>query len=83
MATASQAAGIDALHAMAMVDKFSRRIAARPYPAPAGRDTTLREAQCQHGCDPCFMECAVAPARLAWWEAQLARSCGSASIGRA
>ncbi|MYL97232.1 hypothetical protein GR702_05530 [Novosphingobium sp. FGD1] len=71
------------LHAMAMVDMFSRRIAARPYPAPENRTLTLRSPQCSYGCERCFMECAIAPARLAWWEEQLAHSCGSPSIGRA
>jgi len=71
------------LHAMSMIEQFAGRIAARPHFNPERRDTALSAPQCEHQCARCYMECAVAPARLAWWENELAKACGTRAIGRA
>lgn len=71
------------LHAMAMIEKWSGRIASRPNDRARDGGLILNVAQCEWECDKCYMECAIAPKRLAWWEGQLSRLCGSDVIGRA
>ena len=83
MATNSQVSFSWPLHAMAMIERFSARIAARPYIPDGETAIILNTPQCVHNCDRCFLECAVAPARLKWWQGELARACGSSAMGRA
>ena len=71
------------LHAMAMIEKWSGRIAHRPYERAKDGGIILNVAQCEHECAKCYMECAIAPERLEWWEGELARSLGSSAMGRA
>jgi len=71
------------LHAMAMIEKWSARIANRPHERAKDGGIILNAAQCEWECAKCYMECAIAPGRLEWWEQELARSCGSSAMGRA
>jgi hypothetical protein len=71
-------------HAMTMIERFSNVIASRPNYKPDRPETlSLRNPACEHHCDKCYMGCAIAPARLAWWEGELAKACGASAIGRA
>jgi hypothetical protein len=86
MADASEAEAFNyPLHAMSMIERFSERIASRPPLAASKREhcVVLRTPQCGHDCNPCVLECAIAPDRLVWWERELARACGSSTMGRA
>ncbi len=66
------------------IERFSAIIASRPNYKP-DKDDTLRSRKpaCEWGCAVCHMECAIAPDRLAWWQAELAKTCGSSQMGRA
>lgn len=69
--------------AMNNIALFAERVASRPNYTPQQSDTLiLRNPACEHGCITCYMACAIAPSRLAWWEGELARLCGSSTSGR-
>lgn len=79
--SATSLAAIDI--ALRNISIFAERIASRPnYRPPEGETLILRTPACEHECTSCFMSCAIAPARLQWWEQELARLCGSATVGR-
>lgn len=48
------------------------KVESRPNLPPGSSDIVLARPACQHRCATCFMECAIAPSRLAWWEKELA-----------
>jgi hypothetical protein len=43
------------------------------YRATRRKLVRLQEPACDVGCRICFLECAVKPARLAWWESEVER----------
>ena len=67
--------------AMAALNRLRERLAARP---DRSGGIVLREAapDCPHGCESCYLACAVLPGRIKWWEAELTSFCSS-STGRA
>ena len=70
--------------AMHNIAVFAEPIANRPNDSPEREESLmLRKPACEWECATCYMGCAIAPARLAWWEGELAKGCGSAKIGRA
>lgn len=69
--------------AMRNISMFAGRIASRPHYRPDRSGALiLNEAACEHNCAACYLACAIAPDRLAWWERELARVCGSPAMGR-
>lgn len=60
-------------HCRAAIAKLEAIIQQRPNYQPM-RPTALAldHPACSHGCSTCFMTCAIAPERLAWWENELA-----------
>lgn len=69
------------LWAMQMIERQSAIVARRPAAAPD--EQQLANPACKHGCNACYMSCAISPARLKWWEEELARLTGASTIGRA
>jgi hypothetical protein len=68
------------LIAIQALERLYTKLAQRPNPERSA--LVLRSPQCEHGCDVCYLTCAVIPERIAWWEAELAKSCGTAAVGR-
>lgn len=49
------------------------RLQQRPnYQPDRPKALVLRSPACSHGCTTCYMTCAIAPERLAWWRNELA-----------
>jgi hypothetical protein len=69
------------LIAMQAIEKFAMIVAARPnYRPERPSELALKKPACEHECDKCYMGCAVAAERLAWWEGELAKACGTRAI---
>lgn len=66
---------------MRMIEQHSAAIGRRPHADQSG--DRLANPACEHGCNACYMSCAIAPARLKWWEGELACLTGASTIGRA
>lgn len=50
-------------------------VAVRPgYQPPTSKPLVLKQPACEHQCPTCYMACAIAPERVAWWETELARA---------
>lgn len=70
-----------AMLALQALERLHGILASRPN--PQYRDVRLERSACEHECDHCYMECAVAPKRIEWWEGELAKACGTTAVGRA
>lgn len=64
---------IAAEHCRSALAKWNARVKGRPNYRP-DRPTAivLDTPACEHRCATCYMECAIAPDRLAWWVKELA-----------
>lgn len=70
--------------AMTNIERYSAIVASRPnYQPERDEQLTLNRPACEWQCAKCYMTCAIAPNRVEWWQNELAKSCGSSSIGRA
>lgn len=55
------------------IEGFESKLADRPaYAASLEGSIRLREPACELKCRNCYMQCAIAPERLEWWEKELA-----------
>jgi hypothetical protein len=69
--------------ALINIERFAKRVEERPNYKPERGGLVLRSPACAHACAKCFMECAIAPERLRWWQAELEKFDGSSSMGSA
>lgn len=76
---ADSAAYRHSLAIMFNIERYAKIVASRPNYEPKSKsERPLRIPACSQGCAKCFMECAIAPSRLEWWENELAKTEGRA-----
>jgi hypothetical protein len=60
-------------HCRSAIARLEVTLEQRPnYQPRSSKALALRNPACAHGCAVCYMECAIAPERLAWWQNELA-----------
>lgn len=57
----------------AAIANLAMTVASRPHYQPqTAAAIALDRPACEHMCPNCYMACAIAPERLAWWQRELA-----------
>ena len=63
---------IAASHCRAAIDGLKATVENRPnYQPNSPTALVLHHPACEHQCSTCYMACAIAPDRLAWWKNEL------------
>ena len=58
-------------HIVTLLQRLCGQLRQRPYRPDSVRPLALHHPGCARGCSTCYLECAVLPKSIAWWEQEL------------